>query len=158
MSWELPQFASIGLPKIGMGLALNCSPLLCEMAKNRPIPNVVRPYQTRPGLRLDQDLAFGWISSRPIPNVVRSAVSSQNSDGATKMNLKTQEIDSKSSQKEDASRECLRLRGPADIFFLITVSLDFLRFEIYFSCSVWVLRRDSILAHVWYGSYELIYH
>ena len=28
---------------------------------------------------------------------------------------------------------------------------DFLRFEVHFSCSVWVLRRDSISAHVWYG-------
>ena len=52
------------------------------------------------------------------------------------MNLKTQEINSKNSQKQDATGH----------FFV-----DFLRFEIHFSCSVWVLRRDSISAHVWYG-------
>ena len=34
---------------------------------------------------------------------------------------------------------------------LSVFTIDFLRFEVYFSCSVWVLRRDSISAHVWYG-------
>ena len=37
------------------------------------------------------------------------------------------------------------------ILFPTAFPIDFLRFEVHFSCSVWVLRRDSISAHVWYG-------
>ena len=37
------------------------------------------------------------------------------------------------------------------ILFPTAFTIDFLRFEVYFSCSVWILRRDSISAHVWYG-------
>ena len=37
------------------------------------------------------------------------------------------------------------------MFPLTSFMIDFLRFEVHFSCSVWVLRRDSISAHVWYG-------
>ena len=44
------------------------------------------------------------------------------------------------------------MRGtrPGDVF-LTALAIDFLRFEVHFSCSVWDLRRDSISAHVWYG-------
>ena len=41
--------------------------------------------------------------------------------------------------------------GAPRILFLTAFPIDFLRFEVHFSCSVWVLRRDSISAHVWYG-------
>ena len=37
------------------------------------------------------------------------------------------------------------------ILFPTAFTIDILRFEVYFSCFVWVLRRDSISAHVWYG-------
>ena len=37
------------------------------------------------------------------------------------------------------------------ILFPTAFPIDFLRFEVHFSCSAWVLRRDSISAHVWYG-------
>ena len=37
------------------------------------------------------------------------------------------------------------------ILFPTAFPIDFSRFEVHFSCSVWVLRRDSISAHVWYG-------
>ena len=37
------------------------------------------------------------------------------------------------------------------ILFLTAFTIDFSRFEVHFSCSVGVLRRDSISAHVWYG-------
>ena len=36
------------------------------------------------------------------------------------------------------------------------VTTFLLRFEVHFSCFVRVLRRDSILVHVWYTSEELI--
>ena len=42
------------------------------------------------------------------------------------------------------------------ILFLTAFTIDFSRFEAHFSCSAGVLRRDSIPAHIWYGSYELI--
>ena len=41
--------------------------------------------------------------------------------------------------------------GAPRILFLTAFPTDILRFEVHFSSSVWVLRRDSILAHVWYG-------
>ena len=37
------------------------------------------------------------------------------------------------------------------ILFMTAFTIDFSRFEVHFSCSVGVLRRDSISAHVWYG-------
>ena len=37
------------------------------------------------------------------------------------------------------------------ILFPTAFPIDFLRFEVHLSCSVWVLRRGSISAHVWYG-------
>ena len=79
------------------------------------------------------------------------------------MDLKTLEIDGKSSQKEDACGEVPSLgREPPGsvatrILFLTAFTIDFLRFEVHFSCSVWVLRSDSISGPVWYGSYELLY-
>ena len=42
--------------------------------------------------------------------------------------------------------------GAPRILFLTAFTIDFLRFEVHFSCSVCVLRRDSISAHVWYGA------
>ena len=47
--------------------------------------------------------------------------------------------------------------GAPRILFLTVSTPDILRYEVHFSCSVGVLRRDSISAHVWYGSYELIW-
>ena len=41
--------------------------------------------------------------------------------------------------------------GAPRILFLTALTFDFLRFEVHLSCSVGVLRRDSISAHVWYG-------
>ena len=41
-------------------------------------------------------------------------------------------------------------RAPRTLF-LTAFTIGFLRFEVYLSCSVGVLRRDSITAHVWYG-------
>ena len=41
--------------------------------------------------------------------------------------------------------------GAPRILFLTALTIDILRFEVNFSCSVWVLRTDSISAHVWYG-------
>ena len=40
--------------------------------------------------------------------------------------------------------------------FLTAFTIDFLRFEVHFSCPVWVLRRDSFGGRVWYGN-RLIY-
>ena len=37
------------------------------------------------------------------------------------------------------------------ILFLTVFTIDFSRFEVHFSYPVWVLRRDSISAHIWYG-------
>ena len=37
------------------------------------------------------------------------------------------------------------------ILFPTDFPIDILRFEVLFKYSVWVLRRDSISAHVWYG-------
>ena len=42
--------------------------------------------------------------------------------------------------------------GAPRTLFLTAFTIDFLRFDIYFTSSVWVLRTDSILGHVWYGS------
>ena len=42
-----------------------------------------------------------------IPSVSRNSGSSENPNRAAKINLKTREMNSKSSQKEDASGECL---------------------------------------------------
>ena len=42
-------------------------------------------------------------------------------------------------------------RHSPHILFPTASPIDFLRFKVHFSCSVWVLRRDSISAHVWYG-------
>ena len=41
--------------------------------------------------------------------------------------------------------------GAPRTLFLTAFTIDFSRFEVHFSCSVWVLRRDSISAHIWYG-------
>ena len=46
----------------------------------------------------------------------------------------------------------LSLGGSAPrTLFLTAFTIGFLRFEVHFSCSVWVLRRDSSSAHVWSG-------
>ena len=37
------------------------------------------------------------------------------------------------------------------ILFMTAFTIDFSRFEVHFSCSAGVLRRDSISAHIWYG-------
>ena len=72
------------------------------------------------------------------------------------MELKTLEIDRKIRQKEDAW-ECPVAGAGAPgseaprILFLTAFTIDFFRFEVHFSCSAWVLRRDSISALVWYG-------
>ena len=41
--------------------------------------------------------------------------------------------------------------GAPRILFLTVFTIDIWRFEVHLSCSVWVVRRDSITAHVWYG-------
>ena len=41
--------------------------------------------------------------------------------------------------------------GAPRILSLTVFTVNFLRFEVHFSCSVLVLRRVSISAHVWYG-------
>ena len=76
---------------------------------------------------------------------------------ATKMNLKTQEVNVKSSPKGDASGApkpgvptTVTGHSPR-IPFRTDLTIDLPRFELYFSCSVWVLRRDSISGHVWYS-------
>ena len=63
------------------------------------------------------------------------------------MDLKTRETNGKSSQQEDAWGVPRRW-GPARALFLTAFSINFSRFEVHLSCSVWVLRRDSISAHV----------
>ena len=45
---------------------------------------------------------------------------------------------------------------PTSILFLTAFSLDFLRFEVHLSCSVRVVRRDSVSGHAWCGLLELI--
>ena len=42
--------------------------------------------------------------------------------------------------------------GDPRTLFLTAFTIGFLRFEVHLSCSVGVLRRDSISAHGWYGS------
>ena len=37
------------------------------------------------------------------------------------------------------------------ILFMTAFTIDFSRFDVHFSFSAWVLRRDSISAHIWYG-------
>ena len=72
------------------------------------------------------------------------------------MDLKTQDIAGKAVKK--------RMRGAPEpgasasatghsprILFLTAFTINILRFEVHFSSTVWVLRRDSISAHVWYG-------
>ena len=41
--------------------------------------------------------------------------------------------------------------GAPRILFLTAFTIGFLRFEVHFSCPAWVLRRDNMSAHVWYG-------
>ena len=41
--------------------------------------------------------------------------------------------------------------GAPRTLFLTAFTIGFSRFEGHFCCPVWVLRRDSISAHVWYG-------
>ena len=71
------------------------------------------------------------------------------------MDLKMREIDGKSSQKEVAwgvPRCCggsPQAPGPRASPFLTTFTVNILRFEVHFSGSVWVLRKDSM-------DYELI--
>ena len=78
------------------------------------------------------------------------------------MELKTRYINRKGSQKEDLralgawgsrpSDGAVPMHPLSDCFYH-----RFLAFWGPFSrCSVWVLRRDSISGHVWYGRYELI--
>jgi len=73
------------------------------------------------------------------------------------MNLKTQEINVRSSLKGDAwgvprcwggSPEAPARRA-SSLGLLLTT--DFLRFGVHFSSSFRDLRRDSISAHLWYG-------
>ena len=72
------------------------------------------------------------------------------------MDLKTQELNRKAVGK--------RMRGGCPvggagapgsgaprILFLTALTIDFLRFEVQFSCFLWVLRRDSISGHLWHG-------
>ena len=78
------------------------------------------------------------------------------------MDFKTQETNGESRRKEGARAPEPGAPAPATghsprILFLTAFTTDFLRFEVHFSCCVWVLRRDSISAHVWYGSQKLIY-
>ena len=40
--------------------------------------------------------------------------------------------------------------GAPRTLFLTAFPINISRFEVHLSCSVWVLRRDSISAHVWY--------
>ena len=57
-----------------------------------------------------------------------------------------------SSQKEDPSERGQRFQGtPHASLFLTAFTNTILRFEVHFSCFVWVLRRNSISGHVWYG-------
>ena len=68
---------------------------------------------------------------------------------ATKMDLEKQEINSKSRQKEDACGA--RESGAPTLatgLLLTAFSVDFSRFEVHYSCSVWVLIRDSISGHL----------
>ena len=68
------------------------------------------------------------------------------------MDLKKQEINGKSSQKEDARGVPRRwdgspgLRGTACILFLTTFTIDFSRSEVQFSCSVLLLGRIEFSA------------
>ena len=68
-----------------------------------------------------------------------------------------QEIDGKNSQKEDAWGLPHRWDGPTSIPFLIAFTIDFLRFKVHFSRSVWVLRKESISGHVGYGPQTDLY-
>ena len=70
------------------------------------------------------------------------------------MDLKTQDIDGKNSQKEVARAP--EPGAPASatghsprILYPTAFTIDILRFEVHFSSTVWVLRRDSISAHLW---------
>ena len=71
----------------------------------------------------------------------------------------SQELDASGSPESGGSR-------PSDgatpthlrFFFLTVFTIDFSRFEVHFSFSVWVLIRDGISGHVWFDSYELIWH
>ena len=44
-----------------------------------------------------------------------------------------------------------RSPGFKEILVLTVLTIDFLHFEVHFSCSVWVLTGDGIREHVWYG-------
>ena len=50
------------------------------------------------------------------------------------------------------------LQGPSSILFLTVFTVNFLRFEVHFSCSVWVLRKYSmtVFFHTFGMGYELI--
>ena len=48
--------------------------------------------------------------------------------------------------------------GAPRTLFLTAFTIGFSRFEVHFSCSVGVLRRDSISAHVWYGLRTNLYY
>jgi len=78
----------------------------------------------------------------------RNAVSSSNPNRATEMHVKTQEINGKSSQKEDAwgvpRRSGSRALGSKEILTLTAFTT-----KVHFRCSVWVLRRDSISGQAW---------
>ena len=52
---------------------------------------------------------------------------------------------------DGAPAPCIPFCIPPMHPFLTAYTIDFLRFEVYFSCSLRVRRSDSISAHVWYG-------
>ena len=59
------------------------------------------------------------------------------------MDLKMQEIDGKSSRKEDARGVPDRWGGSPRILFLTAFPIEFLRFEVHFSCLVWVICEEG---------------
>jgi len=92
-----------------------------------------------------------------------------NPKGSNSNGPQTREIDSKSSQKENACEDCLGAPGSG-----APLASSFSRFEVYLSCFVWVLRGGSLVWYgkvwyvtvrygmvlygmVWYGGYEVIY-
>ena len=71
------------------------------------------------------------------------------------MDLKTQEIKDKRGPKEDVSSGSPEASRKST--FVAAFTINFFRFEVHFSFSVWVLRRGSISGHIWYGSHEPVY-
>ena len=86
----------------------------------------------------------------------RNVAASWNPNRTTKIDLETQEIAGKSSQKRDARGSGSWKLRPRDgtlpkHLFQTAFTRDFWRFEFHFSRSFWIPRRDSISAHIWYG-------